>query len=78
MKNSIHKTAIIDKKTKLGKGISVGPYSIIGGNVQIKNRVKIHSKVNIQGDTIIDEDCEIFPFASIGTIPQDLKYHGEK
>ena len=78
MKNSIHNTAIIDKKAKLGNYINVGPYSIIGPNVQIKSRVKIHSNVNIQGYTVINEDTEIFPFASIGTIPQDLKYHGEK
>ena len=78
MKNSIHKSAIIDKKTKLGKSINIGPYSIIGANVQIKNNVKIHSNVNIQGHTVIEEGTEIFSFASIGTIPQDLKYHGEK
>ena len=53
MKNSIHKTAIIDKKTKLGKDITIGPYSIIGANVQIKNHVKIHSQVNIQGLSLI-------------------------
>ena len=78
MKNSIHNTAIVDKKAKLGNYTNVGPYSIIGPNVQIKSRVKIHSNVNIQGYTVINEDTEIFPFASIGTIPQDLKYHGEK
>ena len=78
MKNTIHKTAIVDKKIKLGNNVAIGPYSVIGPNVQIKNNVKIHSQVNIQGHTIIDEDTEIFPFASIGTIPQDLKYHGEK
>ena len=78
MKNTIHKTAIVDKKIKLGNNVAIGPYSVIGPNVQIKNNVKIHSQVNIQGHTIIDEDTEIFPFASIGTIPQDLKFHGEK
>ena len=78
MKNSIHKTAIIDNKAKLGNSITIGPYSTIGPNVHIKNRVQIHSNVNIQGYTVINEDTEIFPFASIGTIPQDLKYHGEK
>ena len=78
MKNCIHKTTIIHKKTKLGKDVIIGPYSIIGANVQIENHVKIYSHVDIQGDTIIDEGTEIFPFASIGTIPQDLKYHGEK
>ena len=78
MKNTIHKTAIIDKKIKLGKNVSIGPYSVIGPHVQIRNNVKIHSQVNIQGHTVIEEGTEIFPFASIGTIPQDLKYHGEK
>ena len=78
MTNSIHKTVIIDKKTNLGENIVIGPYSTIGPNVKIKNNVKIHSQVNIQGYTFIDECTEIFPFASIGTIPQDLKYHGEK
>ena len=78
MKNIIHKTAIIDKKIKLGKNVAIGPYSVIGPHVQIRNNVKIHSQVNIQGHTVIDEGTEIFPFASIGTMPQDLKYHGEK
>ena len=78
MKNIIHKTAIIDKKVKLGENVAIGPYSVIGPHVQIRNNVKIHSQVNIQGHTVIEEGTEIFPFASIGTIPQDLKYHGEK
>ena len=47
MSSTIHKTAIIDKKTNLGKNVKVGPYSIIGPNVQIKNNVIIHSHVNI-------------------------------
>ena len=76
--NNIHKTSIIDKSVKLGKNVTIGPFSIIGPNVIIKNNVKIHSQVNIQGHTIINDGNEIFPFASIGTIPQDLKYHGEK
>ena len=76
--NNIHKTSIIDKSDKLGKNVTIGPFSIIGPNVIIKNNVKIHSQVNIQGHTIINDGNEIFPFASIGTIPQDLKYHGEK
>ncbi len=77
MSSTIHKTAIIDKKTNLGKNVKVGPYSIIGPNVQIKNNVIIHSHVNIDGFTIIGDNTEIFPYASIGSIPQDLKYSGE-
>ena len=78
MKNCIHKTAIIDKKARLGKNVNVGPYSIIGPDVTIKSNVNIHSHVNIQGYSQVGEETEIFPFASIGTIPQDLKFHGEK
>ena len=77
MKFTIHKTTIINKKSIIGKNIKVGPYSIIGPNVQIGNNVKIHSHVNIDGFTEIGDNTEIFPFASIGSIPQDLKYSGE-
>ncbi len=77
MKFTIHKTTIINKKSIIGKNIKVGPYSIIGPNVQIGNNVKIHSHVNIDGFTEIGDNTEIFPFASIGSIPQDLKYNGE-
>tara|TARA_B100000586_G_C20058431_1_gene405152 strand:- start:377 stop:1180 length:804 start_codon:yes stop_codon:yes gene_type:complete len=77
MKFTIHKTTIINKKSIIGKNIKVGPYSIIGPNVQIGNNVKIHSHVNIDGFTKIGDNTEIFPFASIGSIPQDLKYSGE-
>ena len=59
MKNCIHSTSIIDKKTKLGNQIHIGPYSTIGPNVEIKNNVKIYSNVNIQGYTLIDEGTEI-------------------
>ena len=68
MKNTIHKSAIVDTKAQIGKNVNVGPYSIIGANVRIKNNVNIHSHVNIQGDTIINEKTEIFPFSSLGTI----------
>ena len=74
----IHKTAIISKTSKIGENVEIGAYSIIGPNVKIDNNTKIHSHVNIVGDTSIGSGNEIFPFASIGTPPQDLKYKGEK
>jgi len=74
----IHKTAIISKTSKIADNVEIGPYSIIGPNVKIGNNTKIHSHVNIIGDTSIGSGNEIFPFASIGTPPQDLKYKGEK
>ena len=74
----IHKTAIISETTIIEDNVEIGPYSIIGPNVKISNNTKIHSHVNIVGNTSIGSGNEIFPFASIGTPPQDLKYKGEK
>ena len=74
----IHKTSIIDKNAKISKTAKIGPYSIIGSNVEIGDEVEIHSHTNIVGNTKIGSGTKIFPFASIGTQPQDLKYKGEK
>ncbi len=73
----IHKTAIVDKKAKISEKATIGPYSIVGPNVQIGEGTEIQSHVNITGNTVIGNNTEIFPFASIGTSPQDLKYKGE-
>ena len=73
----IHKTSIIDKKAKISKTAKIGPYAVIGPNVEIEDNVEIHSHVNIVGNTKIGEKTKIFPFASIGTQPQDLKFKGE-
>lgn len=74
----IHKTAIVDKKAQIAPDVEIGPYSIVGENVKLGSGVKIHSHVVLEGITNIGEKCEIFPSAVIGTIPQDLKYSGEK
>ena len=74
----IHKTCIIDSKAKISKTAKIGPYTIIGPNVEIDDEVEIHSHVNITGYTKVGPGTKIFPFASIGTQPQDLKYKGEK
>ena len=74
----IHKTSIIDKNAKISQTAKIGPYTIIGTNVEIDDGVEIHSHVNIVGNTKIGRGTKIFPLASIGTQPQDLKYKGEK
>ena len=74
----IHPTSIIDKKAKIPKSAKVGAYSVIGEDVEIGENVEIFSHVNIAGNTKIGEGTKIFPFASIGTQPQDLKFKGEK
>ena len=73
----IHKTAIIDSKAKVSSSAKIGPYTVIGPNVEIGDDVIIHSHVNISGNTKIGNGTIIFPFASIGNVPQDLKYKGE-
>ena len=74
----IHKTSIIDKNAKISQTAKIGPYSIIGSKVEIGDEVEIHSHANIVGNTKIGSGTKIFPFSSIGTKPQDLKYKGEK
>ena len=74
----IHSTAIIDKKSKISENVEVGPYCVIGPNVEIGSNSRLHSHVSIKGNTKIGKNNEIFPFVSIGTPPQDLKYKGEK
>ena len=74
----IHKTAIIDSSAKISSTVEVGPYTVIGPNVEISDNVKIHSHVNITGYTTIGKNNKIYPFASIGNDPQDMKYKGEK
>ena len=74
----IHKTAIIDTKSKISSTAVVGPYTVIGPNVEIGEDVIIQSHVNIAGHTVIGKNNNIYPFASIGNDPQDMKYKGEK
>ena len=74
----IHKTSIISETSEIADNVEIGPYSIIGPKVKIASYTKIHSHVSIIGDTSIGSGNEIFPFVSIGTPPQDLKYKGEK
>jgi len=74
----IHKTAIIDPKAKISSSAEIGPYSIIGPNVEIGDKTIIQSHVSIIGNTKIGKNNNIYPFASIGNHPQDLKFSGEE
>ena len=73
----IHKTAIIDKKAIISNNVKIGAYSIIGPNVKIDENTIIQSHVSIIGQTTIGKNNKIYPFASIGNDPQDMKYNGE-
>ena len=74
----IHPTAIVDTKSKISENVDIGAYCVIGPNVEIESYSKLHSHISIKGNTKIGKNNEIFPFVSIGTSPQDLKYKGEK
>ena len=74
----IHKSAIVDKNAKISNNVKIGPYSIVGPDVEIGANSILYSHVNIVGNTKIGNNNQIYPFSSIGTPPQDLKYKGEK
>ena len=74
----IHKTSEIDKKAKISENVKIGPFCYIGPGVELNENVELISNVHIEGDTRVGSGTKIFPFASIGTQPQDLKYKGEK
>lgn len=74
----IHPTAIVHPSATLADTVVIGPYCIIGEDVTLESNVKLISHICIDGITHIGENTRIFPFASIGHEPQDLKYSGEK
>ena len=74
----IHKTSLIDKNAKISKNVKIGPFCYVGPGVELNENVELISNVHIEGDTKVGNGTKIFPFASIGTQPQDLKFKGEK
>ena len=74
----IHKSSVIDPKAKVSKKAKIGPFCYIGPEVQLDDNVELISNIHIEGNTKIGKGTKIFPFASIGTQPQDLKFKGEK
>ncbi|WEK05927.1 MAG: acyl-ACP--UDP-N-acetylglucosamine O-acyltransferase [Candidatus Devosia phytovorans] len=73
----VHPSAIVAPGAQLGKGVKIGPYSIVGENVVLGDNVELISHAVVEGRTSIGADSRIFPFASVGHQPQDLKFHGE-
>ncbi len=74
----IHQTAIVHPNAKIARGVDIGPYCIVGANVSIGARTVLQAHVVINGWTEIGEDCQIYPFATIGAASQDRKYEGER
>ena len=74
----IHATAIIHSDTKVDEGVMIGPYCCVGKDVKLGKDVQLLSHVVVEGHTSIGDGTRVFPFASIGHEPQDLKYGGEQ
>lgn len=77
MSQMIHSSAVVSDHAEIGRDVEIGPCCIVDEHVKIGDRCKLISHVVISGRTTIGSDNRIFPFASIGHEPQDLKYHGE-
>jgi UDP-N-acetylglucosamine acyltransferase len=78
MASKIHATAIIDRNAEIGANVTVGPYAVIEGNVKIGEGTEIGPHAMVGEYTTIGKECRIFYSASIGLIPQDMKFKGEK
>ena len=74
----IHSSSVIDKRAEISSKAKIGPFCYVGPNVKLKDDVELISNVHIEGNTEIGRGTKLFPFASIGTQPQDLKFRGEK
>jgi UDP-N-acetylglucosamine acyltransferase len=73
----IHASAVVDKDAIIGKDCRIGPFCTVGPDVVLGEGVVLHSHVAIAGRTSIGARTQLYPFASIGHPPQDLKYKGE-
>lgn len=74
----IHPSAIVDPAARLADDVKIGPYCVVGGEVSLGKGVELKAHVVVDGATEIGEGTVVYPFASLGSPPQDLKYKGEK
>src|SRR5450432_3352636 len=74
----IHPTAIVDPQARIAETAEIGPYCIIGAEVEIGARTRLMANLYLEGPTWIGEDNIFYPFSSVGVASQDLKYKGER
>ena len=74
----VHPTAVVDPKARIAESADIGPYCIVGAEVEIGARTRLMAHIYCEGPTWIGEDNLFYPYSSIGVAPQDLKYHGER
>lgn len=75
--NNVHPTAVVSSRARIGAGCYIGPFSIVGDDVELHDGVRLESHVVVDGRTVVGADTKVFPFVSIGLPAQDLKYKGE-
>jgi UDP-N-acetylglucosamine acyltransferase len=73
----IHETAVVDRRAEIDSDVEIGPYSLVGKHVRIGKGCRVKSHVVIEGRTTLGEGNVLFQFATVGSVPQDLKYKGE-
>lgn len=73
----IHPTAVVESGARVGDGVRIGPYAVVGADVILENDVDVGSHAVIEGHTRVGAGTQIFNFSSIGQVPQDLNYAGE-
>ncbi|MFD1881116.1 acyl-ACP--UDP-N-acetylglucosamine O-acyltransferase [Paracoccus pacificus] len=74
----IHPSAVIEPGAQIGQGVGIGPFCHVGAEVRLDDGVVLKSHVVVTGDTELGAETVVFPFASVGEVPQDLKFKGEK
>lgn len=74
----VHPSSVVEPGAVIGAGCEIGPFCVIGAEVVLHDRVVVKSHAVVTGRTEIGSETVIFPFATVGEVPQDLKYKGEK
>jgi UDP-N-acetylglucosamine acyltransferase len=76
MASQIHPTAIIEPGVQLGADVEIGAFAYVGGSARIGDGTRVHHHASVEGNTSLGKGCEVFPYASIGSKTQDLKFKG--
>src|SRR5436190_12141954 len=77
-KTAIDPTAIVDSRARIGEGTTIGPHAVVGPHVRLGANCRVGASAVVDGWTEIGDDTHIYPLASIGQVPQDLKFRGEQ
>lgn len=75
---SVHPSAVIDPSARIADSADIGPFCVVGADVEIGSGSRLMASVFVEGPTVIGDDNIFFPYSTVGVAPQDLKYHGER